>query len=87
MGGTGGAPGEGRGEEFGRLAKKMAEAARIQIRTHRDEIVKKMKAAQDRKELTEDAAFKAKEAVQKVVDGVNAKVESQLDAKLAELAE
>ncbi|MEY4731061.1 MAG: hypothetical protein RL681_7 [Candidatus Parcubacteria bacterium] len=76
-----------RREEFARLAKKMAETARIQIRTHRDEVMKKMKAAQDRKELTEDAAFKAKEAAQKVVEGVNAKVESQLASKLAELVE
>ncbi len=76
-----------RREEFGKLAKKMAEAARIQIRTHRDDVLKKIKAAQERKELTEDAAFKAKEAAQKVVDGVNGKVESQLETKLAELAE
>ncbi len=73
--------------EFTKLAKKIAEAARIQIRTHRDDVLKKLKAAQDRKELPEDAAFKAKEAAQKVVDGANGKVESQLTAKLAELAE
>lgn len=76
-----------RREEFGKLAKKMAEAARIQIRTHRDDVLKKIKAAQDRKELSEDIAFKSKEAAQKVVDAANGKIESQLATKLAELAE
>ena len=73
--------------EFTKLAKKIAEEARIQIRGHRDETLKKMKAAQDRKELTEDTAFKGKETAQKAVDRANERIETGLGAKLKEIWE
>jgi ribosome recycling factor len=73
--------------EFAKLAKKIAESARISVRNHRDDIMKKVKAAEERKELSEDVVFKGKERLQKVVDEANAKVEGELHAKLAEIAE
>ncbi len=73
--------------EFSKLAKKIAEAARISIRNHRDDAMKKVKAAQDAKTLSEDQAFKGKEQLQKAVDAANGKVEDTLNAKLKELME
>lgn len=76
-----------RREELARFAKKTTEASRIQVRTHRDETMKRIKAAEDRKELNKDQAFKAKEKVQQAVDAANKKMEDALAAKVAELAE
>ena len=73
--------------EFSKLAKKIAESARIQVRGRRDDIMKKIKAAQDSKALSEDQVFKGKEQLQKVVDGANHKIETALEAKLKEIAE
>lgn len=76
-----------RREEFMKLAKKIAESARIGIRGKRDEAMKKMKTMQDDKELTEDQAFKAKERIQKIVDSGNKRIEDLLEQKLKELEE
>ncbi len=73
--------------EFSKLAKKIAETARIQIRGQRDDIMKKVKAAQDAKMVSEDQVFKGKERLQKVVDDANQKIESALEAKLKEISE
>ena len=73
--------------EFTKLAKKIAETTRIQIRSHRDDVLKKIKTAEEKKELTEDTVFKGKEQIQKVVDQANGKIEQNLNSKLAEIAE
>jgi ribosome recycling factor len=73
--------------EFMKLVKRMAEEARIKIRGHRDDIVKKIKAAEADKKMDEDAAFRGKEKAQKVVDEVNKKIEAMLEGKLKELSE
>lgn len=78
---------EERREEFMKLVKKMAEAARIQIRGLRDEANKKIKMAQDAKTVSEDQAFKQKEQAQKLVDGANKKIEDLLAGKVRELSE
>ncbi len=76
-----------RREEFSKLAKKITEQAKIAIRARRDEINKKVKAAEEEGELSEDQAYKGKERIQKSVDEANKKADAILDAKLAELAE
>lgn len=76
-----------RREELGRLVKKTAEAARIEVRSVRDEIMKKMRAAEDRKEITEDQSFSGKEKVQKRVNDTNAEIEKMQNEKIAELGE
>lgn len=76
---------EERREEFTKLAKKGAEAARIQLRSRRDEAIKRIKASADAKEMSEDAAFKTKERVQKIIDGANAEIEKAVEAKMQEL--
>lgn len=73
--------------EITKLVRKMTEEVRIQVRHRRDEVMKKIKAAQDEKKITEDQGFKAKEQVQKTVDAANEKVEKLLEGKLKELSD
>lgn len=74
-----------RRQELIKFSKKTAEAARIQIRSMRDEIIKKLKTAEEKKEITEDNLFKAKGKIQKMVDEVNERVESALEEKIQEI--
>jgi ribosome recycling factor len=76
-----------RREEFSKLAKKIAEQGKIAIRMRREEVNRKVKAAEEEGALSEDQAFKGKERIQKSVDEANKKVDAILDAKLSELAE
>ncbi len=76
-----------RREELGRLSRKSAEAARIDIRNIRDEIMKKIRAAEEEKEITEDQAFAGKEKMQKRVNEANAEVEKMLADKIKELGD
>lgn len=79
--------GNERREELMKLVKKTSEASRIQIRARRDEMIKKLKEAEVRKELNEDDVFKAKEKIQKAVDKVNGEVDELVEGKLKELGE
>ncbi len=76
-----------RREELGKVVKKAAEAKRIEIRARRDEVLKKDKAAEEEKELTEDQIFKLKESVQKLIDEGNKEVEQLVENKIKELAD
>ncbi len=76
-----------RREELGKMVKKEVEESRIRIRAARDEAVKKLKAAESEKQISEDVAFKTKEKIQKVVDEANKGIESALAAKITELQE
>ncbi len=76
-----------RREELSKTIKKMTEGYRIQIRTKREEIIKKVKNAEDVKELNEDQVFKTKEKIQKTVDEANKQVEQLLEKKLEEIKE
>lgn len=78
---------EERRKEFDKLVRKMSENARIQVRNRREETMKRLKAAQDSKELNEDQIFRAKEKVQKLTDEVNGRIESSLEVKIKELAD
>lgn len=79
--------GNERREELSKLVKKASEAARIQIRGRRDEAMKHLKDSENKKEITEDDAFKSKEKIQKATDKANGEVEAITEAKLAELGE
>jgi ribosome recycling factor len=72
--------------EFSKLAKKITEEARIQIRNKRDESIKKLKNLEEEKKINEDDVFKTKEKIQKIIDDINFKVESTLEEKLKELS-
>ncbi|MDE2001814.1 MAG: ribosome recycling factor [Patescibacteria group bacterium] len=75
-----------RKKEFEKLIRKMTEETRIRVRGVRDDANKEIKAA-EAGGLSEDAAFKKKEEVQKAVDATNKDLESLLDQKLKEIFE
>jgi ribosome recycling factor len=77
--------GDERRDEMTKLIKKTAEAARIQIRARREDAVKRLKDAENKKEITEDDSFKGKEKIQKATDRANGEVETMTDGKLEEL--
>lgn len=79
--------GDERREELGKLVKKMSETIRIEIRSKRDDAIKRLRDGENNKELTKDDAFRAKEKIQKAVDKANADVETTVEEKLAELGE
>ncbi len=79
--------GDERRDEMTKLVKKISEATRIQIRARREEAVKRLKDSENKKEITEDDAFKGKEKIQKATDKANGEVEAMVSGKLAELGE
>ncbi|MDP2629636.1 MAG: ribosome recycling factor [Candidatus Harrisonbacteria bacterium] len=76
-----------RREELIRFAKSQAENIRIQIRSHRDQANKAIDKAEKEGEINEDQKFKARETVQKAVDGANSDIEKALELKISELNE
>ena len=79
--------GDERRDELTKLVKKTAEAARIQVRSRREEAIKRLKDAESGKSITEDDAFKGKEKIQKATEKANADVEALVKAKVEELGE
>ena len=73
--------------EFEKLVRKMSETSHIQVRSIRDDVMKKVKSAEDAGTLSEDQAFKGKEQVPKIVDEANKKIEAALENKIRELKE
>jgi ribosome recycling factor len=73
--------------EMTKLVKRMTEDVRIAVRGTREDFVKRLRSLEDEGGMGEDQAFKTKEQIQKAVDVANQKIESLLDAKLAELSE
>ena len=73
--------------ELSKLVKKVVEEVRIQVRTRRDEAMKRVKAAEGEKEINEDQEFKLKEKLQKTVEETNAQIEGVLEAKLKEITD
>lgn len=79
--------GDERRAELTKLAKKVAEEARIKVRHYRDEMIKKVKLDEGEGVLTEDQTFRIKEEIQKEVDRCNDEIEELLEAKLKEINE
>lgn len=76
---------EERREEIGKLVRKTSEEFRVQVRARRDETLKKIKAAEEKAELTEDDVARAKKDAQEAVDEANAEIEAAVQAKLSEI--
>jgi ribosome recycling factor len=79
--------GDERREELTKLVKKTAETARIQLRSRRDDIMKRVKDGEAAKELTKDDVFRGKEKIQKVIDAANGEIDKLVEEKMAELGE
>lgn len=76
-----------RREEMVKIVKKITEKFRIEVRSAREETMKKLKTAEDKKEITEDDLEDGKENTQKRVTAANDALESELNKKIAELSE
>ncbi len=76
---------EERRREYAKLLGSKIEEARIRIRHVREEILKKVQHAVKEGEAREDEARQAKDALQKVVDEFNGKLEELQQKKEAEL--
>ena len=76
-----------RRREVGKLAGRIAEDARIKIRSLRDASNKKIEGDAGGGWITEDQKFKLKERVQKIIDAGNNKIEASLSGKLKEIQE
>lgn len=73
--------------ELSKLVKRTVEEARIQVRTRRDEAMKKVKAEKEAKTLNEDQEFKVREKLQKQVEEGNKQIEALLNSKISEIEE
>lgn len=78
---------EERKKEFEKIIRKITEETRIRVRGVRDEANKEVKKAEEGKEISEDAAFKQKEGVQKLVDKINQDIEALMESKVKEILE
>lgn len=76
-----------RREELSKTVKKTTEQFRIEVRGIRDDVMKKVRGAEDRDELTEDQVRSGKEKIEKRVKEANDAIERLLEEKLRELAE
>ncbi len=76
---------EERRREFLRIAQEKAEECRISVRRHREEAWKEIQDLEKEKQIGEDDKFKAKEALQKLVDEYNKKIEEVSQKKEAEI--
>ncbi len=75
-----------RKKEFEKLVRKIAEETRIRVRGIREDANKEVKA-EEATGLSEDAAFKKKEYIQKAVDAANKEIEYLLENKIREIME
>lgn len=76
---------EERRKELVKVANKIAEEARVQIRNTREEIWKEIKAGLERNEITEDDKFRFQEELQKMVDEQNRNIKELLEVKEKEI--
>ena len=72
---------EERRQELIKLVRKMAEETRIRMRIERDEVNKIINQEADKNEK-----FRAKEALQKLVDKFNQEVDEVINAKIQEIS-
>ncbi|PIR04838.1 MAG: ribosome recycling factor [Candidatus Liptonbacteria bacterium CG11_big_fil_rev_8_21_14_0_20_35_14] len=74
-----------RKNEIIKIAGKLAEEARIKIRSLRDSANKKIESEAKEGSISEDEKFSHKEKIQKIIDQINNKVETLLKNKIEDL--
>lgn len=72
---------EERRKELCKVAKKLSEDAKISVRTARQDSLKDIKTAKDKKEITEDNVKDLETKLQKMVDEANKKIDEYLKKK------
>src|SRR3989344_4094520 len=76
---------EERRKELIKVAGKLAEEARIKVRSIREDVVKEIKAGEEKGDISEDARFRMQDELQKVVDDYNTKIKDILAVKEKEM--
>ncbi len=76
-----------RREELIKVAKTMADQAKIRLRGLRDDANKKLAASKTAKTITEDMEFRGKKKVQEVIDKANKEIDAQVEKKIKEINE
>jgi len=78
---------EERRKELAKMAKKMAEEAKISIRNHRREANEMFKELKNEKEISEDEMYKSQDQTQKVTDDFTKKADEIASEKEKEIVE
>ena len=78
---------EERRKELAKMAKKMAEEAKISIRSHRREANEMFKELKNEKEISEDEMYKSQDQTQKVTDDFTKKADEITSEKEKEIVE
>lgn len=78
---------EERRKELAKLAKKMAEDAKIAVRNHRRDANEMFKELKNEKELSEDEMYRAQDEVQKITDDYVAQIDTINSEKEKEIIE
>ena len=78
---------EERRKELAKMAKKMAEEAKISIRSHRREANEMFKELKNEKEISEDEMYKSQDETQKVTDDFTKKADEITSEKEKEIVE
>jgi ribosome recycling factor len=72
---------EERRKEIAKVAKNMAEEAKVSVRNARQESLKDIKKAEDNKEISEDVKKDYETQLQKIIDEANKKIDEKLKLK------
>jgi ribosome recycling factor len=78
---------EERRKELAKMAKKMAEEAKISIRSHRREANEMFKELKNEKDISEDEMYKSQDQTQKITDDFTKKVDEVTTEKEKEIVE
>jgi ribosome recycling factor len=78
---------EERRKELAKIAKKIAEDAKISVRNHRREANERFKELKNQKEISEDQMFKSQDEVQKITDEFIKSIEKITAEKEKEIIE
>ena len=76
---------EERRKEIAKVAKNMAEEAKVSVRNARQESLKDIKKAEDNKEISEDVKKDYETKLQKIIDEANKKIDEKLKLKEADI--
>ena len=76
---------EERRKEVSKIAKNLAEDAKISVRNARQESLKVIKKAEDDKEISEDIKKQTESDLQKLIDDANKKIEEHFKHKETEI--
>ena len=78
---------EERRKDLAKMARRMAEEAKISVRNHRREANEMIKESKNEKEISEDEMYKSQEEVQKVTDEFIKKIDKITAEKEKEIIE